>query len=65
MSIIVRTPGTCNGKARIRGRRVTTAFIAKHFYAGVGVSTLAYIHNVEPFEVEAAIRYEDQRRGKK
>lgn len=55
---IVATPGTCSGKPRIAGRRITVQNIAIwHEQLGKSVDEICDAYDLEPAEVHAALAY--------
>lgn len=54
---IVRTPGTCGGAPRVRGRRVTVREIVQRFLAGEAMNAIAYRLSLANADVDDAIRY--------
>jgi uncharacterized protein (DUF433 family) len=57
-ALIVKTPGCCGGKARIRGRRVPVWLVADWDREGHSVSgILEFLPYLSAEEVQAALQY--------
>ncbi len=57
-SMIVKTPGTCGGRARIAGRRIPVSSIYRHFAVGLSPEDiLGHYEGLALAEVYAAISY--------
>jgi len=63
-TLIVKTPGTCGGRARIAGRRIPVSSVYRHFSAGLPPEDiLSHYEGLVLAEVYAAISYALAHRG--
>lgn len=57
MTEIISTPGTCGGRPRLAGRRITVQHIIEHIERGMLLPTVAYGFNITVADVRVAIDY--------
>jgi len=59
---VVSDPRICSGAPTVKGRRVTTSVLFDRFLYGEGIRALSDDYEMEPHEIQNAIRYEIARR---